>query len=164
MVVSRSAAVLPLLLLAGCGEGEAAGPQSVAIEVGAQQLDVRPVQYCVDGEGQRYDTTPPIIEVSPDTTIRLTVPDVVAERGWSVQVFDERLEELLGEVEVGADRAVFDEINTSDVVPPAFYLVVVQDADEDCEGFSGAWPVGFVRAGGAQGGTAAEPTPSTPQG
>jgi Protein of unknown function (DUF2771) len=152
-----------VLLLAGCGSGPS-GPQDVVVEAGPQRVQAAPTQYCVDGEGQRYDVTPPMIEVSPDTTIRLTVPDAVAERGWSVQVFDEQLEEQLGKVEVGTGRAVFDEINTSDVVPPAFYLVVVEDAGEDCEGFSGAWPVGFLRAGGAQGGTATEPTTPAPQG
>jgi Protein of unknown function (DUF2771) len=161
--VRRAAIPAVVLLLAGCGS-EPSGPQDVVVEAGPQQVQAAPTQYCVDGEGQRYDVTPPMIEVSPDTTIRLTVPDAVAERGWSVQVFDEQLEELLGEVEVGTGRAVFDEINTSDVVPPAFYLVVVEDAVEDCEGFSGAWPVGFLRAGGAQGGTATEPTTPAPQG
>jgi hypothetical protein len=161
--VRRASIPAVVLLLAGCGSGPS-GPQDVVVEAGPQRVQAAPTQYCVDGEGQRYDVTPPMIEVSPDTTIRLTVPDAVAERGWSVQVFDEQLEELLGEVEVGTGRAVFDEINTSDVVPPAFYLVVVEDAVEDCEGFSGAWPVGFLRAGGAQGGTATEPTTPAPQG
>ena len=151
-----------VLLLAGCGS-EPSGPQDVVVEAGPQRVEAAPTQYCVDGEGQRYQTTPPIIEVSPDTTIRLTVPDVVAERGWSVQVYDDQIQELLGEVPVDAGQAVYEEINTSDVVPPAFYLVVVEDAVEDCEGFSGAWPIGFLRAG-AQGGTATESTPPAPQG
>ncbi|MFW3170648.1 DUF2771 family protein [Geodermatophilus sp. CPCC 206100] len=147
-----------VLLLAGCGS-EPAGPQDVVVAAGPQEVRVAPTQYCLDGEGQRYDTSPPVIEVSPDTTIRLTVPDAVAERGWSVQVFDEQLEEQLGEVEVDAGTTVFDEITSSDVVPPAFYLVIVEDAVEDCAGLSGAWPVGFLRAGGAVGGTATAPPP-----
>ncbi|MGY1636752.1 DUF2771 family protein [Geodermatophilus sp. SYSU D00742] len=142
-----------VLLLAGCGS-EPSGPEEVEVVAGARQVSVSPTQSCLDGEGQRYSTTPPILEVSPDTTIRLTVPDSVAERGWSVQVFDEQLEEQLGEVDVDRGETVFDGINSSDVVPPAFYLVVVEDAGEDCAGFSGAWPVGFLRAGGATGGTA----------
>jgi hypothetical protein len=141
-------------LLAGCGSGDPSGPQEVTVQAGPQEIAVSPSQYCVDGEGQRYDTRPPIIEVSPDTTIRLTVPDSVAERGWSVQVFDEQLVEQLGEVEVDPGAAVFDEINTDDVVPPSFYLVVVEDKGGDCGEFSGAWPIGFLRAGGAGGGTA----------
>jgi hypothetical protein len=151
-----------VLLLAGCGS-EPSGPQDVVVEAGPQRVEAAPTQYCVDGEGQRYQTTPPITEVSPDTTIRLTVPDAVAEEGWNVHVYDERLEEKLGDVDVKAGEAVYD-VNSSDVVPPAFYLVVVEDAVEDCEGFSGAWPIGFLRAGGTQGGTATESTPPAPPG
>jgi Protein of unknown function (DUF2771) len=151
VVVSRalagSSAAALLLLLAGCA-GEESGPGEVGVEVGAQDLDVRPTQYCLDGEGQRYDTTPPILEVSPGATISLTVPEVVADRGWSVQVFDEQLEEQLGEVDVDAGTTTYDEITTDDVAPPAFYLVVVEDKGGDCGEFSGAWPIGFIRAGG----------------
>jgi hypothetical protein len=100
VVVSRCAAALLLLVLAGCGRGEAAGPENVEVSVGAEQVAVRPTQYCLDGDGQRYSTTPPIIEVSPDSPISLTVPESVAEQGWSVQVFDEKLEEPIGEVDV----------------------------------------------------------------
>ncbi|MGK5112898.1 MULTISPECIES: DUF2771 family protein [unclassified Geodermatophilus] len=152
-----AAGLAAVLLLAGCGS-EPDGPQDVVVTAGPQEVSVSPTQACLDGEGLRYDTTPPVVEVSPDTTIRLTVPDAVAERGWSVQVFDEQLVEQLGEVEVDAGEAVYDEINTSDVVPPAFYLVVVEEAREDCDGFSGAWPIGFLRAGGATGGTASAPS------
>ena len=103
--------------------------------------------------------TPPILEVSPDSTIRLTVPDSVAEHGWSVQVFDEKLEEQIGEVAVPDGEAVFADINTSDVVPPAFYLVIVEDKGGDCGGFTGAWPVGFLRAGGDMSGTPSSDAP-----
>jgi Protein of unknown function (DUF2771) len=157
VVVRRSGAAVLLLLLAGCG-GEPATPGRVGVSVGAQEVDVRPTQYCLDGERQRYDTTPPIVEVSPDTTIRLTVPDDVAERGWSVQVFDEKLEEELGTVDVAQGSAVLDEINTSDVVPPAFYLVVVEDKGGDCGEWTAAWPVGFLRAGGDVTGTTSPPS------
>jgi hypothetical protein len=148
VVVRRTAPALLLVLLAGCGSGEAAGPERVDVEVGPQSLQVRPTQFCLDGEGQRYDSTPPILEVSPDATISLTVPASVAEQGWSVQVFDEALEETLGIVDVEPGTTTYDEITTSDVVPPAFYLVVVEDKGGDCGEFSGAWPIGFIRAGG----------------
>ena len=154
----RVAVPAVVLLLAGCGS-EPSGPQDVVVEAGPQRVEAAPTQYCADGEGQRYETSPPVVEVSPDTAIRLTVPDAVAERGWSVQVFDEGLEELLGEAPVPTGEAVF-EVNSDDVDPPAFYLVVVEDAVEECEGFSGAWPIGFVRASG----TPLEPTTPAPQG
>jgi hypothetical protein len=159
VVVSRCAAALLLLVLAGCGRGEAAGPENVEVSVGAEQVAVRPTQYCLDGDGQRYSTTPPIIEVSPYSAISLTVPESVAEQGWSVQVFDEKLEEPIGEVDVPEGESVLDEINTSDVVPPAFYLVVVEDKGGDCGEFSGAWPVGFLRAGGDLSGTPSSSAP-----
>ena len=135
------------------GRDEAAGPEDVEVSVGAEQVAVRPTQYCLDGDGQRYSNTPPIIEVVPDSAITLTVPAAVARQGWSVQVFDEKLEQPLGEVDVPEGKALFDEINTSDVVPPAFYLVVVEKKGGACGEFSGAWPVGFLRAGGDLSGT-----------
>ena len=143
--------------LAGCGGSAASsGPPDVTVTAGPQEVTARPTQYCGDGEGQRYEVEPPVIEVSPDTPIVLTVPREVADNGWGVQVYDERLEERLGEVDVEDGRAEFDGINSSDVVPPAFYLVVVEDEHDDCV-LSGAWPIGFLRAGGDVG---VEPTPS----
>ena len=138
-----------LLALAGCGGSEtSAVPPDVRVSAGSQDVTGRPTQYCLDGEWQRYTVTPPILEVSPDTAISLTVPDSLAERGWSVQVFDEGLQEPIGDVDVPAGTTVFDGINTSDVVPPAFYLVIVEDKGGACGELTGAWPVGFLRSGG----------------
>ena len=138
-------ALLALVLLAGCSSGTD-GPGRVEVEVGPQDVALQPTQGCVGGERTRYETTPPILEVSPEAEISLTVPDAVAEQGWSVQVFDEALEEQLGEVDVPDGEARFTGINTSDVAPPAFYLVVVEDRGGDCGEWSAAWPVGFLRA------------------
>lgn len=136
------------LTASGCA-GERAVPSAVNVLVGPQDVDARPTQFCLDGEWQRYDdVTPPILEVSPDATITVTVDDAVAARGWSIQVFDDQLQEVIGEVDVPEDTAVFDGITTSDVVPPAFYLVVVEDKGGACGELAGAWPVGFLRAGG----------------
>jgi ABC-type transport system substrate-binding protein len=140
-------------LLAGCG-GAAADEEetapTVSVQAGGDPVTVDPTQYCLDGDGQRYQQSPPILEVLPDTTISLTVSDAVAEAGWSVQVFDQELEQLIGEVDVPDGTTTFTEISTSDAAPPTFYLVVVERSDpEACSGLSGAWPVGFIRTDGA---------------
>ena len=142
-------------LLAGCGDtaaddgGREDTPPSVTVQAGGDEITVDPTQYCLDGEGQRYQRSAPILETLPDTTISLTVSDAVAEAGWAVQVFDEGLAEMIGQVDVPDGTTTFTEITTSDVVPPTFYLVVVEDSDADrCSGLSGAWPVGFIRADG----------------
>ena len=143
-----TAAGVLVLLLGGCASGDD-GPGEVRVQVGAQDVTAQAVQGCEDGEEVRYESTPPIVEVSPDSDITLTVPESVAERGWGVQVFDDQLEEKLGTVDVPEGEARFADINTSDVVPPAFYLLVVEDKGGDCGVWSRAWPVGFIRAGGA---------------
>jgi hypothetical protein len=140
-------------VLAGCAGAAAGPPSGVTVETGGRTVPLEPTQYCLDDEAQRYAVTPPIIDVAPGTPIELAVPDEVAERGWSVQVFDDQLETRIGDVDVDAGTEVFD-VNSSDVAPATFYLVVVEDASSDCEGLSGAWPVGFIRAGGPIGGTA----------
>ncbi len=151
MTTTRRATGLLAVLaaLAGCGGGaaEQTAPP-VTVQAGSQEVTVDPTQYCLDGEGQRYAVSAPVIEVPADTPIVLRVPDALAEDGWSVQVFDQGLENVIGEVDVDPDTPVFDGINSSDVAPVGFYLVVVQRRDPDaCEGLSGAWPIGFLRSG-----------------
>ncbi|MCZ2830117.1 DUF2771 family protein [Modestobacter sp. VKM Ac-2986] len=154
-----------MLVLTGCGEGgggRTSPVPTVTVQAGGDPVTVSPTQYCRDGEGQRYQVSAPVLEVSPDTTVVLSVADEVAASGWGVQVFDEQLQERIGEVEVADGTVVLDEINTSDVVPATYYLVVVQDADpEACNGLSGAWPIGFIRAGA---GTPATSPSSSPTG
>lgn len=153
---SGTALLSGVLLLAGCGDASSSGGTAgadgatvppITVQAGGDPITVNPTQYCLAGEGQRFPTEPTILEVAPDTEIVLQVPDAVAEAGWSVQVFDEQLQERIGEIDVPAGTAVLDDVNTSDVVPRTYYLVVVEDSDpEACEGLSGAWPVGFIRA------------------
>ncbi len=157
-----------LTLLTGCasgGGGSADGSDTaptVRVQSGNQDVTVEPTQYCLAGDGQRYSGTPPIIEVSPDSTIALRVDPAVAAQGWSVQVYDDQLAELIGEVAVPDGTETFTRINSSDVVPPAFYLVVVEKSDDArCSGLSGAWPVGFVRSGGGAGSDGATPAPTS---
>ena len=152
MTRTRRAAALLMALaaLAGCGGGaaEETTAPTVTVRTGEQEVTVDPSQYCLAGEGQRSTATPPRLEVPVDTAISLQVPEALAADGWSVQVFDDQLQEILGTVEVDPGTAVFDGINSSDVAPAAFYLVVVQRRDPDaCEGLAGAWPVGFLRSG-----------------
>jgi hypothetical protein len=105
------------------------------------------------------------VQADPKTRIVFTVPDVVAARGWEIQVFDRTLQNRLGSVSVRKGTAVFNDITTSDVVPPAFYLVVVEDKGAQCAQLSGAWPVGIIRATGVPAPTPTPPSPSSsPQG
>jgi len=109
-------------------------------------MDVEATQYCLDGEGKRYSVTPQVLQVEPETTIEIQVPDVVAESGWSFQVYGQGLqdEDLIGEVDVGEEASY--ELSTSDAVPASYYLVIVQDSGEPCAGLAGAWPIGFLRS------------------
>lgn len=146
---ATTTALLGVLLAAtGCaGDAAAQEAPTVTVAAGSQEIDVDASQYCLDGDGQRYAVTPPVVEVPADTTIALTVDPAVAEQGWGVQVFDQDLQEVIGRVEVDAGTTTLDEINSSDIVPASFYLVVVEDSDDECSGLSGAWPVGFIRSG-----------------
>lgn len=111
-------------------------------------MDVEATQYCLDGEGMRYAVTPQVLQVEPDETILIEVPDDVAESGWSFQVYEQGLQDddLIGEVDVGEEPSY--ELSTSDAVPAAYYLVIVQDAGAGCDGLAGAWPIGFLRGTG----------------
>ena len=153
------AALLLALGAAGCGRASDAPPQ-VRVVVGGQAVELSATQYCTGGEGHRYSTTPPVIESAPQTQVTFTVPDAVAAQGWSVQVFDQHLQERIGTVEVAKGKAVFTGISTSDVVPAAFYLVVVEDKAAGCHNLSGAWPVGIIRAAGQQATSTATSTPA----
>ena len=152
MGLRRATAVGTVLLavLTGCGKGSSSSdaPPTVTVATGSQTVTVRPTQYCLDGAGQRYETTPPVIEVSPESPITFTVPKDVARQGWSIQVFDQTLQQKIGSIDVDKGKAVFDGINSSDIVPAAFYLVAVEDKGGPCGVFAGAWPVGFIRPGG----------------
>lgn len=154
--------LVPLALLvsvAGCGTD---APPQVGVAVGGQQIKLQPTQYCLDGQWHRYDTQPPVVEVAPGSRITFTVPDDVAEHGWSVQVFDHTLKQKIGAVAVEKGKAVFSGITSSDVVPPTFYLVVVEDKIAACKNLSGAWPVGFIRAGANEPGQTGTPTTGAP--
>ena len=144
----RLAAVLLLLALSGCGGAAAAAPDTVQVAVGDQKVQVQPTQACLDGARKLYTVKRPVIEVPPRAPISLTVPAEVTRRGWGVQVWDAQLQNKIGVVSVPHGQQTFTGITTSDAVPPAYYLVIVENKGGPCGEFSGAWPVGFLRAGG----------------
>jgi hypothetical protein len=147
VVVGRLGAALLLLALAGCGGAAAATPADVQVAVGAQKVPAHPTQACLGGARKLYTVSRPILEVAPHAQISLTVPADVAAHGWGVQVWDAQLQNKLGVVDVPKGRPTFTGITTSDVVPPAFYLVIVENKGGASGEFSGAWPIGFLRAG-----------------
>ncbi|MBA2388913.1 MAG: DUF2771 family protein [Geodermatophilaceae bacterium] len=136
--------VVAMMALTSCSSA----PPTVTVSAGGQSEVLSPTQYCLDGEAEFYPEAerPPVLRVAPDEQITIEVSEGLAESGWQVQVFDEALEEQLGQVPVG-NLSVFDGISTSDAQPPAYFLVIVEDAGSGCEGLSGAWPIGFVRDG-----------------
>jgi hypothetical protein len=157
-----------LTTLAGCGDGGGSESKAplVGVAVAGQEITIQPTQYCLGGTGQRYQVSPPVLEVTPGQKVRLRVPAGVADRGWGVQVWDEKLAEKIGAVDVGKGKTVFDGITTSDVAPATFYLVIVEDTAKDrCSGLSGAWPVGFIRTTeGAATSAPGSSAPATPTG
>jgi hypothetical protein len=140
--------VWALLVLALSGCGGSAAPTDVQVVVAAQKVQVHPTQACLDGARKLYTVSRPILEVAPHVQITLTVPDDVARHGWGVQVWDAQLQNKIGVVDVPKGRQEFSGITTSDAVPPAYYLVIVENKGGACGEFSGAWPIGFLRAGG----------------
>jgi len=154
------AALLLALGASGCARSGSGAPPQVTVHIGSDTISLQPTQYCADGTLHRYEVRPPIVQAAPKTQVVFTVPGAVAARGWQVQVFDEKLQKRLGSVPVAHGKLVFNEITTSDVVPAAFYLVVVEDKNGQCHDVSGAWPVGIIRAGGAPA-TGSMPAPSS---
>jgi len=157
-VVARVSALgLTLFVLAACSSQ----PPTVSVTVGSQTEQLVSTQYCLGGKPtfNQAARRPPVLRVSPDEPIVITVPKPVAQAGWQIQVFDSSLQNEIGQVDAGK-ATTYDQLSTSDAVPPEFYLVIVQNAGSGCEGLSGAWPIGMVR-GSAPG----QPVPtSTPAG
>ena len=63
--------------LAGRLRRERGGRRPADVEVVGRRAGASPcgpTQYCLDGDGQRYTNTPPILEVSPDTADRADRP------------------------------------------------------------------------------------------
>jgi hypothetical protein len=161
----RAGAVLLLALpLTACGHGAADdAPPTVRVVIGDRTVDLKPTQYCDDSSFHRYDVQPPVIAAAPGTRIRFTVPQAVARQGWGVQVYDQQLEQPIGNVAVPVGAATFDQITMSDAVPSAFYLVVVEKATSACHQLAGSWRAGFIRVDTSNGSPAPTST-SAPTG
>ncbi len=145
MIIRGAAGVALLGLLTGCGAA-AAPTVTVTVTGGSEQL--APTQLCLDGEAEFYDSaTQQVLRVQPGQRVSIEVSEDLAASGWQVQIFDRDLQTKLGQVDAG-NATTFDELTTSDPFPAAFFVVVVQDASDDCDGLSGAWPIGFLREGG----------------
>ena len=157
VVAMAGALGLTLFALAACSSQ----PPTVSVTVGSQTEQLVATQYCLGGKPafNQAARRPPVLRVSPNEPIVITVPKPVAQAGWQIQVFDSSLQNEIGQVDAGR-ATTYDQLSTSDAVPPEFYLVIVQNAGSGCEGLSGAWPIGMVR--GAEPG---QPAPtSTPAG
>lgn len=144
----RRAYVVVLTAAAAALAGCSGTAPTITVSVAGQEETLDPTQYCLDGESQVFRDlpAPPVLRVAGDQGIRIEVPAEIADSGWQVQVYDSTLATQVGEVDAG-NATTFDGIRTGDSAEPEFYLVIVQDAGEDCDGLSGAWPVGFVRTG-----------------
>ena len=94
-----------------------------------------------------YAVKPLAVVTGASTGIGYELARIAAERGWSAQVWDEQLRTQIGDADAGPGEAVL-QLNSSDAVPPAYYLVVVERRNAACNNVSGAWPVGFLRTGG----------------
>lgn len=142
----RTARCLPIVVAVLALGGCSSTAPSITVSVGDQTETLTPTQYCLDGEAEVYRglPAPPVLRVEGDQAIEIDVPQEVADSGWQVQIFDGLLQEQIGQVDAG-NATSFDGVRTGDPFDPEYYLVIVQDAGEDCDGLSGAWPVGFVR-------------------
>ena len=138
-------AVALAAVLGGCGRSSADAPPTVQLVIGDQKVSLKPTQYCDGKDFHRYDVQPPVIAAAPGTRITFTVPASVATHGWTVQVYDQQLEERIGQAPVPAGQRSFDQITMSDPAPSAFYLVVVEKETAACHELAGSWPAGFIR-------------------
>lgn len=146
MIARVVAGAAVLAALAGCGS---AAEPTVTVSVAGRSEQLAPTQLCRDGTAEFYDSAAQqVLRVQPGQQITIDVSEDLAASGWQVQIFDRDLRTKLGQVDAGNVRT-FTDLTTSDPFPAAYFFVVVQDAGDDCDGLSGAWPVGFVRDGDA---------------
>ena len=112
---------------------------------------MKPTLYCIDGSAQLADekSTTSALQVKPDTTVRIDVPDEVAKTGWTIQIWSVNdlpegavpLEQI-GNIDAGNARS-FDGFTTSDAVPDRYFVIVALPEDPKCnaKGSAGLWTV-----------------------
>ncbi|WP_106849901.1 DUF2771 family protein [Blastococcus sp. Marseille-P5729] len=153
-LADRVRAVLSLLavalLVGGCG-ADSDGRPSIDVAAGEAAATVEPTLYCVDGHAQfaADDARTAALEVKPDTTVVIDVPEQVADAGWTIQIWTVNdtaggavpLEQI-GNVDAGNARS-YDGFTTSDAVPDRYFIIVALPEDPGCDavGSAGIWTV-----------------------
>ncbi|GAB3294205.1 DUF2771 family protein [Epidermidibacterium keratini] len=139
------------LLLSACSNAETAIPK-VSIEIGNQTSEITPTVYCVSGEAKLGESSE-AMQVSPNENVTVTVPDAVAEKQWSIQIWsvaDNNGTAVpgtpIGEVPAGSQKASF---NTSDSALDRYFIVVAIPEEAGCnaKGAAGMWTLMVSRVG-----------------
>lgn len=137
-----------LTLLAACG-GDADTSPEVKVAIGDASTALEPTLYCVDGGAVFADegTQTAALEAEPETKVVISVPESVAEAGWTIQIWSVNdtdsgavpLEQI-GNVDAGNGRS-YDGFTTSDVVPDRYFIIVAMPEDPGCNaaGSAGIW-------------------------
>lgn len=141
-----------LALVLGACSGDSTEIPKVSIEIGDQTTEIAPTVYCVSGQAKLGESTE-AMQVSPNQNITVTVPDVVAEKEWSIQIWSVADNggtavpgTPIGEVPVGADTSRF---NTSDSALDRYFIVVAIPEEAGCnaKGAAGMWTLMVSRVG-----------------
>jgi len=139
-----------LLLLSACSNEAKALPK-VDVAAGDAKTTLSPTLYCVDGRAKLAadDSKTAAMQVKPDTQVTVSVPQEVADAGWTIQIWSVRDDaegivpnEQIGNVNAGNARS-FDGFTTSDAVPDRYFIIVALPEDPGCDakGSAGIWTV-----------------------
>lgn len=136
-----------LAILTACSDADT--DPEVKVAIGDASTTLRPTLYCVDGSARfaAEDTKTAALEAKPETPVAITVPQSVAEVGWTIQIWsvDDTDSgavpyEQIGNVDAGTQRS-YDGFTTSDVVPDRYFLIIAIPEDPACNaaGSAGIW-------------------------
>lgn len=136
-----------LMALTACGSSDS--EPEIKVAVGDQSATLKPTLYCVDGDAQLAEENAALtaMQVKPDAPIVINVPSVVADAGWTIQIWSVNdtadgavpLEQI-GNIDAGNERS-YEGFTTSDAVPDRFFIIVAIPEDPDCQalGSAGIW-------------------------